>query len=237
MVQGKILVVEDDIQIQNFMLYTLENAGFEVEAVSSGKEAVECIIRKDMGLILLDLGLPDMDGMDVLHKAREWSDIPIIIVSARDQDKEKVTALDDGADDYLTKPFSAKELMARIRVALRHYSHINQKDEVEKPDDTVYINGEICLDNGKHIVYKNGQEIHLTPMEYKLLYLFMRNQGKVLTYHTILQKIWGNGYGRDTQVLRSVMASIRRKIENNPAKSVYILTEIGIGYRMKEIDK
>ena len=224
MIQEKILVVEDDIQIQNFMVYTLENAGFEVAAVPDGKEAIECMIRKDIDLMLLDLGLPDMDGMDVLHKVREWSGVPIIIVSARDQDKEKVTALDDGADDYLTKPFSATELMARIRVALRHYYRMNQKEEAEKPDDAVYTNGEICLDNGKHMVYN-------------LLYLFMRNPGKVLTYHTILQKIWGDGYGEDTQVLRSVMASTRRKIENNPVKPEYILTEIGIGYRMRERDK
>ena len=123
--------------------------------------------------------------------------------------------------------------MARIRVALRHYYRMNQKEEIEKPDDAVYTNGEICLDNGKHMVYKSGQEIHLTPMEYNLLYLFMRNPGKVLTYHTILQKIWGDGYGEDTQVLCSVMASTRRKIENNPAKPEYILTEIGIGYCMR----
>ena len=206
-------------------------------AVMGGKEAIECMIRKDIDLILLDLGLPDMDGMDVLHKVRVWSGVPIIIVSARDQDKEKVTALDNGADDYLTKPFSATELMARIRVALRHYYRMNQKEEEEKPDDAVYTNGEICLDNGKHMVYKRGREIHLTPMEYNLLYLFMRNPGKVLTYHTILQKIWGDGYGVDTQVLRSVMASTRRKIEYHPAKPEYILTEIGIGYRMRERDK
>ena len=237
MIQEKILVAEDDIQIQNFMVYTLENAGFEVAAVPSGKEAIECMIRKDIDLILFDLGPPDMDGMDVLHKVREWSGVPIIIVSARDQDKEKVTALDDGADDYLTKPFSATELMARIRVALRHYYRMNQKEEIEKPDDAVYTNGEICLDNGKYMVYNSGQEIHLTPMEYNLLYLFMRNPGKVLTYHTILQKIRGDGYGEDTQVLRSVMVSTRRKIENNPAKPEYIRTEIGIGYRMRERDK
>ncbi|MGN1276802.1 MAG: response regulator [Floccifex sp.] len=237
MIQERILVVEDDKQIQNFMVYTLENAGFEVVAVSCGKEAIECMISKDIDLVLLDLGLPDIDGMDVLHKIRKWSAAPIIIVSARDQDAEKVAALDDGSDDYLTKPFSTTELMARIRVALRHYYRMNQKEDLQKPDDTIYINGEICLDNGKHIVYKNDQEIHLTPMEYKLLYLFMKNQGKVLTYHTILKKIWGDGYGEDTQVLRSVMASTRRKIENNPAKPEYILTEIGIGYRMKEKDK
>ena len=234
MIQEKILVVEDDIQIQNFMLYTLQNAGFEVYGASCGKKAIEYMIDSELDLVLLDLGLPDMDGMDVLHSIRKWSNVPVIVVSARDQDSEKVKALDDGADDYLTKPFSANELMARIRVALRHYYRMNQKEMTEKTDDTIYSNGEIILDNGKHIVYKNNEEIHLTPLEYNLLYLFMKNPGKVLTYHTILKQVWGDGYGEDTQVLRSVMASTRRKIENNPAKPEYILTEIGIGYRMKE---
>ncbi|MGM9940623.1 MAG: response regulator [Bulleidia sp.] len=237
MIQEKILVVEDDLQIQNFMVYTLETAGFTVASAADGKTALSCMVKKDIDLVLLDLGLPDMDGMDVLHRVRDWSNVPIIVVSARDQDSEKVTALDDGADDYLTKPFSATELMARIRVALRHYYRMNQKQEVQTVDEAVYVNGDITLDNGRHVVMKNGQEIHLTPMEYNLLYLFMKNQGKVLTYHTILQKIWGDGYGEDTQVLRSVMASTRRKIEDNPARPQYILTEIGVGYRMKEMDR
>ena len=234
MFKEKILVIEDDVQIQNFMVYTLENAGFEVKGVIKGQDGIDYMIQKNADLILLDLGLPDMDGMDVLHKIREWSEVPIIIVSARDQDKEKATALDDGADDYLTKPFSATELMARIRVALRHYYRMKQSSDIEKIDDKVYTNGGITLDNGAHMVYKDGNEIHLTPMEYQLVLLFMQNLGKVLTYHTILRKIWGEGYGDDTQVLRSVMASTRRKIENNPAKPEYIETEIGIGYRMKE---
>lgn len=234
MFKEKILVIEDDVQIQNFMVYALENAGFTVESAFNGKGGISCMIRKNADLILLDLGLPDMDGMDVLHRIREWSEVPIIIVSARDQDREKAAALDDGADDYLTKPFSATELMARIRVALRHYYRMSHVKETEKPDDTVYVNGELKLDNGAHMVYKNGQEIHMTPLEYQLLLLFMQNPGKVLTYHTILRRLWGEGYGEDTQVLRSVMASTRRKIEKNPAKPRYIETEIGIGYRMRE---
>lgn len=233
----KILVIEDDIQIQNFMVYTLENAGFFVKGATCGQDGIKEMIRENADLILLDLGLPDMDGMEVLHKIREWSETPIIIVSARDQDKEKAQALDDGADDYLTKPFSATELMARIRVALRHYYRMNQRKEKELPKDTVYVNGEIKVDNGKHIVDKNGKEIHLSPLEYNLLLLFMKNIGKVLTYRTILQQVWGEGYGEDTSVLRSVMASTRRKIENNPAKPEYIQTEIGIGYRMREVEK
>ena len=234
MFKEKILVIEDDVQIQNFMIYTLENAGFAVAGTVNGKDGIDYMIRKNADLILLDLGLPDMDGMDVLHRIREWSEVPVIIVSARDQYKEKAAALDDGADDYLTKPFSATELMARIRVALRHYYRMSGVREEEKPDDTVYINGSLKLDNGAHVVYKDGNEIHMTPTEYQLLLLFMQNPGKVLTYHTILRKIWGEGYGEDTQVLRSVMASTRRKIEKNPAKPEYIETEIGIGYRMRE---
>lgn len=233
MIREKILVVEDDIQIQNFMLYTLENAGFEVKGVTGGKDGIIYLVNNDVDLVLLDLGLPDIDGIEVLHKIREWSEIPIIIVSARDQDSEKVMALDDGADDYLTKPFSANELMARIRVALRHYYRINS-DNCEIVDDTIYVNGELKIDNGAHKAYKNNIEIHLTPLEYQLLLLFMQNPGKVLTYNTILRKVWGEGYGEDNQVLRSLMASTRRKIENNPAKPEYIETEIGIGYRMKE---
>ena len=234
MFKEKILVIEDDVQIQNFMIYTLENAGFAVAGTVNGKDGIDYMIRKNADLILLDLGLPDMDGMDVLHRIREWSEVPVIIVSARAQDKEKAAALDDGADDYLTKPFSATELMARIRVALRHYYRMSGAREEEKPDATVYINGSLKLDNGAHVVYKDGNEIHMTPTEYQLLLLFMQNPGKVLTYHTILRKIWGEGYGEDTQVLRSVMASTRRKIEKNPAKPEYIETEIGIGYRMRE---
>ena len=235
MFKEKILVIEDDVQIQNFMVYTLENEGFEVKGTLNGKDGISCMIKENADLILLDLGLPDMDGMQVLHKIREWSDVPIIVVSARDLDKEKANALDDGADDYLTKPFSATELMARIRVALRHYYRM-KPSETGKEDTTVYVNGSLKLDNGAHLAYKDGQKIHLTPLEYKLLLLFMKNPGKLLTYHTILKKIWGDGYGQDTQVLRSTMASIRRKIEKNPAKPEYIETEIGVGYRMKEYE-
>lgn len=143
-------------------------------------------------------------------------------------------ALDDGADDYLTKPFSATELMARIRVALRHYKRMTTHTSKEE-DDSVYEYGDLKIDNRAHMVWKKGEEIHLTPLEYQLLLLFIKNPGKVLTYRTILKTIWGEGYGEDTQVLRSVMASTRRKIEENPAKPQYIETEIGVGYRLKEL--
>ncbi len=230
----RVLVIEDDVQIQNFMIYALENSGFEVEGALNGKDGLLSFIMKGADLILLDLGLPDIDGMDILRKIREKSEVPIIIVSARDQDKEKAMALDDGADDYLTKPFSATELMARIRVALRHYKRMTTHTSKEE-DDSVYEYGDLKIDNRAHMVWKKGEEIHLTPLEYQLLLLFIKNPGKVLTYRTILKTIWGEGYGEDTQVLRSVMASTRRKIEENPAKPQYIETEIGVGYRLKEL--
>ena len=230
----RILVVEDDVQIQNFMIYALENSGFQVEGVLNGKDALSSFFMKGADLILLDLGLPDMDGLDILRKIRNTSEVPIIIVSARDQDKEKALALDEGADDYLTKPFSATELMARIRVALRHYKRMTTKGDKEE-DDLVYEYGDLKIDNRAHVASKKGEEIHLTPLEYQLLLLFIKNPGKVLTYRTILRTIWGEGYGEDTQVLRSVMASTRRKIEENPAKPQYIETEIGVGYRLKEL--
>lgn len=225
----KIIVVEDDSQIRNFISYTLEQEGFKVIEAKTGQQALDEMVDQNANLMLLDLGLPDIDGTEVLHRLREWTDIPIIIVSARDQDKEKASALDDGADDYLTKPFSATELMARIRVALRHFYRMNRGSQ-----DFILENGSLKMDLDKHIVYLNGEEIHFSPLEYSLLKLFMQNVGKVLTYNFIIKTIWGQSYGNDTQALRTLMAGVRRKIEQNPAKPKYIFTEIGIGYRMKE---
>lgn len=229
MFDEKIMVVEDDLQIRNFIAYTLEGEGYKVLEADNGKQALKIMVAEKVDLMLLDLGLPDIDGIEVLKKTREWSEIPIIIVSARDQDKEKVVALDYGADDYLTKPFSATELLARIRVALRHYYKMNQKS-IEK----VMTNGDLKMDFEMHMGYLGDEEIHLSPLEYKLLSLFIKNIGKVLTYSYIIKEIWGSGYGSDTQALRALMASIRRKIEKNPARPEYIVTEIGVGYRMKE---
>lgn len=233
MYKEKILVIEDDIQIQSFMIYALENEGFSVRGFVNGKDGLSYLAKVDQDLILLDLGLPDVDGMDILRKIRQWSEVPIIIVSARDQDNEIARALDDGADDYLTKPFSRTEFLARVRLALRHFYRMKNIKALDKDEDVTYINGELKIDNGAHRAYIGKEEIHLTPIEYQLILLFMKNQGKVLTYRKILREIWGEGYGDDTQVLRSAMAQTRRKIEKNPAKPEYIETEIGIGYRMK----
>ena len=224
-----VLIVEDDLQIQSFIGYTLEEAGYQVLKTAKGEEALQMAVTEKVDMVLLDMGLPDLDGTEVLRKLREWSDMPVIIVSARDQDKEKVDALDMGADDYLTKPFSARELLARIRLALRHYYRMAGNGEEE-----LLVNRELKMDKTRHMVFRGEEEIHLTKLEYDLLLLFMENQGKVLTYGYILKSLYGKNYGSDTQALRALMAGLRRKIEKNTAKPEYIKTDIGIGYRMIE---
>ncbi len=222
-----ILVVEDDAQIQSFICYALKNEGFLAVTANNAQAALSKLVSERIDMMLLDLGLPDFDGMEVIKKVREWSEMPIIVVSARDQDKEKAAALDSGADDYLTKPFSATELMARIRVSLRHlYKQGNRGAQA------VFSVGGLQIDFDKRLVQLDGAELHLTPMEYSLLSLFFKNIGKVLTSGNIIREIWGVGYGTDTQALRALMAGLRRKIETNPAKPRYIMTEIGVGYRL-----
>lgn len=222
-----VLVVEDDVQIRSFITYALKQEGFPCLTAGTAQSALSLLVSSQVDLMLLDLGLPDFDGMDVIKKVREWSQLPIIVVSARDQDSEKAAALDGGADDYLTKPFSATELLARIRVALRH-SRQNAGSKVQ----TFYSVGGLAIDLERHLVYLDGAEVHVTPLEYNLLALLFRNMGKVLTTQYILKEIYGVGYGTDTQALRALMAGLRRKIEPSPAKPRYILTEIGVGYRL-----
>ncbi|MPW26836.1 response regulator [Alkalibaculum sp. M08DMB] len=224
-----ILVVEDDTQIRNFICYSLKQEGLNYLTSGTAQGALGILVSEQIDLMLLDLGLPDFDGMDVIKKVREWSEIPIIVISARDQDKEKAAALDTGADDYLTKPFFTTELMARIRVAIRHLKRQNGSNA----QSIISVSG-LSIDLEKHLVFLNESEIHTTPLEYKLLALFFKNIGKVLTTGYIIKEIWGVGYGTDTQALRALMSGLRRKIENNPAKPRYIITEIGIGYRLKD---
>ncbi|MCC5895244.1 MAG: response regulator transcription factor [Alkalibacterium sp.] len=224
-----ILIVEDDPQIRNFLCYTLENESFKYFSTGTAQGALNTLVSEQIDLIILDLGLPDFDGLKVIEKVREWSDMPIIIVSARDQDKEKANALDMGADDYLTKPFSATELLARIRVAFRHYF----KNPTTQYQTEAQV-GELKIDFEKRVVSLSGEIIHTTPMEYKLLSLFFKNTGKVLTTNYLLKEIWGTAYGNDTQALRTMMAGLRRKIEEKPAQPKYIITEIGVGYRLIE---
>ncbi|MFA7673378.1 MAG: response regulator transcription factor [Clostridia bacterium] len=225
----QILIVEDDQQIRNFIGYSLKQEGFGCTSAGTAQGALSILVSEQIDLMLLDLGLPDFDGMEVIKKIREWSEMPIIVVSARDQDKEKAAALDSGADDYLTKPFSATELLARIRVALRHL----HRSSTTKQQTSLEV-GKLMINLEKHAVYLNDDELHVTPMEYNLLSLFFRNIGKVLTTRYIIREIYGIAYGSDTQALRALMASLRRRIEKNPAKPRYILTEIGVGYRLSD---
>jgi two-component system, OmpR family, KDP operon response regulator KdpE len=223
------LIVEDDKQIRKFINFSLRSQDYNCIEAATGKEAMKFISTKDPAAIILDLGLPDMDGIDIIKQVREFSNIPIVVVSARDQDNEKVEALDAGADDYLTKPFSINELLARIRVVLRHSSS-NKREEAS----VVYKVADLEINLEKHKVTIEGQEIHFTPMEYSVLTLLMRNSGKVLTHKYILKKVWGSYLDSDVQSLRVFMANIRRKLEKNPAKPRYVFTEVGIGYRFTE---
>lgn len=222
-----ILIVEDDPQIRTFILYALRQEGYTPLAADTGCQALSILLREPVELVILDLGLPDLDGLALLQKYREWSETPVIIVSARDQDREKVAALDAGADDYLTKPFSAGELMARIRVALRHAYRTKRGVE-----PTIRSVGALSIDIGAHIVRLGDEELHVTPLEFQLLSLFFQNIGKVLTTKTLLRTLYGPGYGDDTQALRTLIAGLRRKIEPVTAKPRYIKTEIGVGYRL-----
>ncbi|QUH28156.1 response regulator [Vallitalea guaymasensis] len=222
-----ILIVEDDPQIRKFIKYTIEKEGYKLFSAANAQNALNIFVTEKIDLIILDLGLPDYDGVEVIGKVREWSEAPIIVVSARDQDKEKVLALDSGADDYITKPFSAIELLARIRVAIRHL----YKKGI-KTVQTCFKVGDLMIDFESRLVSIGGEEIHLTPNEYSLLSLLSKNAGKVITTGSILKEIWGMNYGSDTQVLRALMAGLRRKIEKTPAKPRYIITEVGVGYRL-----
>jgi two-component system, OmpR family, KDP operon response regulator KdpE len=222
------LIVEDDLQIRNFIKFSLKSQEYNCMETSTGKEAINAIATEPITTILLDLGLPDMDGLEIIRQVRTFSDLPIIVISARDQDTEKVEALDAGADDYLTKPFSIKELLARIRVIFRHTG--NPKDEAL----TLYKLADLEIDLAKHKVILRGKEIHFTPMEFGVLTLLIKNCGKVLTHKYILKEVWDSSLENDVQSLRVFMANIRRKIEDNPAKPRYIITEVGVGYRFAD---
>ena len=223
-----ILVVEDDKPIRNFIIASLVAQGFNYIETDKGNEAIALSMSNNPDLIILDLGLPDIDGIEVVTKVREWSKVPIIIVSARENERQKIEALDKGADDYLTKPFGIGELLARIRVSLRH--GITSKNE-NKNEDTFNVKN-LIVDFNKRRVMINNEEIHLTPIEYKIMALLCQYSGKVLTHNFFIHEIWGVAVGNETQSLRVFMASLRRKIEKNPAQPEYIYTEVGVGYRL-----
>ena len=229
-IKDKVLIVEDEQSISNFISMILQASGFDTIVVRTGEEALTMVSSHCPDLIILDLGLPDMDGMEVLKSVRKWSNLPVVVVSARNHEHDKVEALDYGADDYVTKPFGAKELKARIRSALRH-TYISQ--ESESLGRYRYICGPLTVDYQLERVFKNGEDMHLTNIEYQIVALISRASGKVLTYQTIIAGIWGPyADAENNRILRVNMANIRRKIEENPAAPKYIFTEVGVGYRM-----
>lgn len=221
-----ILVVEDDVHIKNLVSATLNANGYKYLVASNAKEAILQITSHNPDIILLDLGLPDMDGIEIIEKVRGWSEVPIIVLSARSDDKDKIEALDKGADDYLTKPFSVEELLARIRVAQRRM--VNQANNYS---NNVFKNGDLTIDYVSGCVFIQNEEIHLTPIEYKLICLLAKNVGKVLTHTYITKNIWGMSWDNDNASLRVFMATLRKKIEKDINQS-YIQTHVGVGYRM-----
>ena len=232
--KSSVLLIEDEENIRSFIATTLKNQNYKITTASCGTEGLHLCASLCPDVVLLDLGLPDMDGIDVIKKLREWSCVPIIVISARTHEQEKAKALDFGADDYITKPFGTVELLARIRTSLRHSSQLNAGNNAGL---LAYHHGDLVVDYEKHLVTLKGEMIHLTQIEFKLLSLLAKNSGKVLTYSYIMEKIWGPYVDNNNQILRVNMANIRRKIEKNPAAPEHVFTEIGIGYRMAEGDQ
>lgn len=233
-IKDRILVVEDDKRISSFFKTVLESNRYDVIMASTGSEAYSLITSQCPDLVILDLGLPDMDGMNILQSVREWSSMPVIVVSARTHEKDKVEALDLGADDYITKPFGTSELLARIRTAIRH-SRAAFLNQGGAPTGT-FVSGGLTIDYDKHRVFVDGTDAGLTQNEYKIVSLLGKYAGKVMTYDSIIKEIWGPNMKNDNRILRVNMANIRRKIEKNPAEPQYIFTEVGVGYRIVEPD-
>ena len=228
-----ILVVEDDLPIRNLISTTLEMQDYKYSLAENGMKAISVATTNHFDIILMDLGLPDIDGVEVIKKIRSWSVVPIIVISARSDDRDKIQALDAGADDYLTKPFSVDELLARLRSTLRRIRYLETRSSSE---EAVFHNGDLVIDYSASIVKIGNEEIHLMPLEYGILCLLAKNVGKVLTHNYILDKVWTNSLESDLASLRVYVASLRKKIESDKSNSKYIQTHIGIGYRMVKID-
>jgi two-component system KDP operon response regulator KdpE len=226
-----ILLIEDEKSISDFIVRTLELNGYSVMAEGNGRDGLARITSAMPDLVLLDLGLPDMDGNDVIRETRKWSAMPIIVISARTQEKEKVEALDAGADDYVTKPFGTSELLARIRTSLRH---VNTAGSDQGTLRKTYNAKDLVIDFEKRLVTLKGVQVHFTRMEYNIVSILAKNSGKVITYDSLINALWGPYAGDNNRILRVNMANIRRKIEKNPGEPEYIFTELGVGYRMRE---
>ena len=226
-------VVEDDPSIRNLITTTLKAHEYRFLAAQNGAAAILEASSHNPDIVLLDLGLPDMDGVEVIEKIRSWSNMPVIVISARSEDTDKIDALDAGADDYLTKPFSVEELLARLRVTQRRLLMVQN---VSQSEASVFTNGQLRVDYGAGCAYLGGEELHLTPIEFKLLCLLCQNVGKVLTHTFIMQSIWGGSWDNDIASLRVFMATLRKKIEKEPSAPQYIQTHIGVGYRMLKVE-
>ena len=226
-----ILVVEDDAPVRNLITTTLKAHEYKFITAQNGNNAIMEASSHNPDIVLLDLGLPDMDGVEVIERIRTWSDMPIIVISARSEDKDKIDALDAGADDYLTKPFSVEELLARLRVTQRRLATVRSENT-----SSVFTNGALKIDYAAGCAYLGEEELHLTPIEYKVLCLLAANVGKVLTHTFITQKIWGAAWENNVASLRVFMATLRKKIEANPDSPQYIQTHIGVGYRMMRVE-
>lgn len=224
----QVLVIEDEVPIRRFLRLALLDKGYHFSEASSGKEGLVKVASEQPDLVILDLGLPDMDGLEVTRQIREWSQVPVIVLSARLTEQDKVNALDSGADDYLTKPFGVPELLARIRVALRH-----SKREDLGSDMSEFTFGNVKVDLGRRIVTMDGEEIKLTRIEYKLLQTLVKYAGKVVTHNQLLREVWGMNFNEDSNYLRVYMAHLRRKLEKDSARPQYLVTEAGVGYRLK----
>lgn len=228
-----ILAVEDDAPIRNLISTTLKTNDYRYQLASNGKEAILAVSTQTPDIVLLGLGLPDMDGVAVIHTIRSWLNLPIIVISARSEERDKIEALDAGADDYLTKPFSVEELLARIRTTQRRLSFMSSEMLTA---GSVFENGKLRVDYANGCAYLDGQELHLTPIEFKLLCLLCRSVGKVLTHTFITQNIWGQSWDSNMASLRAFMATLRKKLEPTPDSPQYIQTHIGVGYRMVRVE-
>ncbi|MST72335.1 response regulator [Olsenella porci] len=232
-----LLVVEDDPEVRNLVSTALDANGYRHLCASTGREAIASAATNSPDVVLLDLGLPDMDGVEVVRAIRGWSKTPIIVVSARSEDSDKIAALDAGADDYVTKPFSVGELLARVRATLRHLSYLDEavSSPRQASAQSRFEDGDLRIDYDAGVVTLSGSEVHLTPTEYRLLCLLSHNVGKVLTHQLILREVWGDQSGAELASLRVTMGSLRKKIEADTAHPRYIQTHVGVGYRMLEV--
>lgn len=223
-----VLLIEDEPQIRRFLRATLTAHGYRLIEATTAQDGLVQAATRQPELIILDLGLPDLDGLEVTRRLREWAAMPILVLSARGQELDKIAALDAGADDYITKPFGVGELLARMRVALRH-----TRQTLQEPDAPVFTTGDLRVDQAQRRVYVAEQEVHLTPIEYRLLTTLVRYAGRVVTHRQLLNEVWGPGYNNATHYLRVYMGQLRHKLEANPARPRYLSTEPGVGYRLK----